>query len=79
MSVNIPREISPLLTPARCAQQRALADEFATPGSVKHFALRLGFMPNDEADAEAIIDRCLRERDWLEHQIEIANLFASES
>lgn len=34
---------------------KKLADEFATKGSVKHFALRLGFMPHDEKDAEAIL------------------------
>ncbi len=48
-----------------------LADEFATPGTVKHFALRLGFMPCNEEDAEAILDRLIREKEWFEWQLEI--------
>ncbi len=48
-------------TDEQIAEDRALADEFATPGTVKHFALRLGFMPHDEADAEAILETVIRE------------------
>ena len=36
-----------------------LANEFAEPGTVKHFALRLGFMPHNEKDAELILVRVL--------------------
>jgi hypothetical protein len=50
------------------ADNRNLAAEFAQPGTVMHFAFRLGYMPNDEADAEAIITRCLREGEWWEAQ-----------
>jgi hypothetical protein len=43
------------------AENAALADEFAAPGTVKHFALRLGFMPFDEAAAEAILRGAIEE------------------
>jgi hypothetical protein len=53
------------------AENLKLANEFATPGTVKHFALRSGYMPHDEADAEAILARCLREGEWWEEQCQI--------
>lgn len=37
------------------------ADEFAEKGSLKHYLLRKGFFPNNEADAEAILDRIIQE------------------
>jgi hypothetical protein len=48
-------------THEQITQDAQLADEYATPGTVKHFALRLGFMPHDEQDAEAILRRVVRE------------------
>ena len=32
-----------------------LADRFAEKGTVKHFALRLGFMPHNEEAAESLL------------------------
>lgn len=49
-----------------------LANEYAESGTVKHFALRLGFMPHNEADAEAILKRMIDEREWLETELENA-------
>ncbi len=43
-----------------------LADQYAKRGSVKHFALRLGFMPHDEEDAEAILRNCVKNMEILE-------------
>lgn len=40
---------------------RKLADEYAVLGSVKHFALRLGFMPHDEKEAEKILKDVIEE------------------
>lgn len=37
------------------------ADEFAPKGSVKHFALQLGFFPNNEEDAKAILKSCVED------------------
>lgn len=50
------------------AENLKLAGEFSEPGTVKNFALRLGYMPHDEAEAEAILTRCLREGEWWEQQ-----------
>lgn len=43
------------------AENQALADKYAQPGTVKHFALRLGFMPHDEAAAEAILEGLIKQ------------------
>ena len=45
----------------RDAENLKLADEFAQPGTVKHFMLRQGFMPHDEKEAEAIIINIFKE------------------
>ncbi len=64
-------------TAERIAENLALANEFAEPGTVKHFALRLGFMPDDEAKAEAILEQVIHEgeeyRDRLEALGEIVD------
>lgn len=67
---DIPKD---LRDPRDHRQQRedaALADQYAPKGSVKHFMLSLGFMPNNEEDAKAIVARLIREREWLESFIE---------
>lgn len=50
---------------------RKLADEFAEKGTVKHFALRLGFMPYNEEQAEAILESCINEKELLETEKEL--------
>lgn len=52
------------------AQNLKLANEFALEGTVKHFALRLGFMPYDEAQAEAILESVINEKELLEAEKE---------
>ena len=47
-------------------EDHLLANEFASKGSVQHFALRLGFMPHNEDDAEAILERVIREWEWYQ-------------
>jgi hypothetical protein len=42
------------------------ADEFAEKGTLKHYLLRKGFFPNNEADAEAILDRIIQEHGELQ-------------
>lgn len=42
---------------AYSATPQQMADEFAEKGTVKHFAMRQGFMPHNEEDAEAILLR----------------------
>ena len=49
-------------------ENHKLAKEFAQPGSVQHFAFRMGYMPSDEKQAEAILRRCLREGEWWEQK-----------
>lgn len=61
-----PDTLPPLNTPAEEDENLQLANEFATPGTVMHFALRLGFMPHNEAGAEATIARCIQELHWYE-------------
>lgn len=39
------------------------ADEFSEKGTLKHYLLRKGFYPNNEADAEAILDRIIHENE----------------
>lgn len=53
---------------------REIADEFAQKGTVKHFALRLGFLPRDEAGAEAILRSIVEENE--RRQLEIERLTA---
>lgn len=43
-----------------------LANQYAQPGTVKHFALRLGFMPHDEKEAEAILRSLIRKGEIVE-------------
>jgi hypothetical protein len=57
-------------TPEQIAEDLAMANEFASPGTVKHFALRLGFMPYDEAQAEAILTSVIREGEECCTQLE---------
>lgn len=47
------------------------ADRYAEKGSVMHFAMRLGFYPNTEEEAEAIIYRLILEREYYETWINL--------
>ncbi len=47
-----------------------LADEFAAPGTLKHFLLRMGFMPDNELVAEHILRNIIKEHGEMELQIE---------
>lgn len=66
---TIPKHLPDCWTAEQRAENLRLANEFAAPGTVKHFALRLGLMPFDEADAEAILERIIREHEWLSDQL----------
>jgi hypothetical protein len=54
------------------AQNLARADEFAKPGSLKHFMLRQGFMPDNEEVAEIMLINILKEWEELQHKLEIS-------
>ncbi len=54
--------------PAVINENCKLAKEFAQPGSVQHFAFRMGYMPSSEQQAESILRRCLREGEWWEQK-----------
>lgn len=47
--------------PTEIAQDLVLANQYAKPGTVKHFALRLGFLPSDEKSAESILEGIVQE------------------
>lgn len=57
-------------TAEQIEQDAALADEFAEPGTLKHYLLRKGFLPDDEAQAEAILDSIILENERLGEEIE---------
>jgi hypothetical protein len=53
-----------MMTQAETTENQARADEFAQPGTLKHFLLRHGFMPDNEEVAEVILVGIIRE--WEE-------------
>jgi hypothetical protein len=70
MNLDIPKTLPDCRGVAEIAEDRRRADKYAAKGSVQHFALRLGFMPGNEEQAEGIIGRLIREREYLEDFIE---------
>lgn len=68
--IRPPANLPDCRQPGMIRGDHARADEFATKGSVKHFLLRQGFMPNNEEDAEAILIRIIRELEWYETWVE---------
>ncbi len=68
--IEIPKNIPDCRCSGLLSDSLRLANEYATEGTVKHFALRMGFMPHNEEDAEAILKRIIDERDWLENELE---------
>ena len=63
-----PPDDLPAPGPAVMVENLKLAREFAQPGTVMHFAFRMGYMPANEEKAEAILRRCLREGEWWEQK-----------
>lgn len=63
-----PHNLQDYRKPEFIAECISLANEFAKPGTVQHFALRLGFMPHNEQDAEAILHRIILENEWYQSQ-----------
>ena len=51
------------------AEWLSLADEFAVKGTVKHFAMRLGFMPHNEEDAEKLLESIIIEHENMENEL----------
>lgn len=74
MSKYPPEKLPDWQTPKQEADSLKLADEFATPGTVAHFAFRLGFMAHNEEQAEAIIKRMLQECVWWQNEYEDLHL-----
>lgn len=68
MSEVRPPDHLPELSQSFLEESQKLADEFSVRGTVQHFAFRCGFMPYDEAAAEAILKRCLQELDWYRNR-----------
>lgn len=66
MKIDIPRELKDSRPPDAIEEDRKRADRYADQGSVMHFAMRLGFFPNDEEEAESIIHRIIIEQEYLE-------------
>lgn len=66
-----PKNLSDCRTSEQILEDHKLANEFATKGSVQHFALRMGFMPYNEEDAEAILKRIILENEWRQSNEEI--------
>ena len=52
-----------LPVPSLAEENIKIANEFANPGTVKHFAMRLGFMPHNEDEAEKILASIIKESD----------------
>lgn len=73
--IDIPKTLPDCRLPEMIVEGHKLAKEFAEPGTVKHFALRMGFMPHNNEEAEAILKRIIEERDWLENELERVRLF----
>lgn len=71
MKVNIPRDLPDTLPLDFRAASLQLAREFAEPGTCKYLLLKMGFMPHNEEDALKLVERLIRERDYLEAFIEL--------
>lgn len=50
--------------PQMIAEDLARAEQYAQPGTVEFYLLRKGFLPANQADAEAMLDRIIAE--WEE-------------
>lgn len=63
--MNPPNDLKDSRQPNDIIEDFNRANEYAEPGTVKHFALRSGFFPHDEEDAEKILSRIIREWEWF--------------
>lgn len=61
-----PKDLQDCRKPEAIAFDAHTANKYADEGTVLHFALRLGFFPSTEEEAEAIIHRLILERDYYE-------------
>lgn len=52
-------------SPGQITEDHQRADQYAKPGSVQHFMLRMGFMPDNEQVAEKILTSIIREWEAL--------------
>ena len=57
-------------TDDQIAEDHNRADDFAAKGTVKHFMLRQGFMPSNEADAEEMLRNLIREGEHFRSLVE---------
>lgn len=68
--LNPPKELSDCRSMQMIVEDRKRADEFAEKGSVKHFALRIGYMPGTEKQAEDLLQRICHENEWYSTKLD---------
>lgn len=61
-----PKNLQDSRKPEAIAFDAQVADKYADKGTVLHFALRLGFYPNTEEEAEGLLHQLILERDYYE-------------
>jgi hypothetical protein len=66
MNVRPPADLKDYRNEDAIAFDARTADKYSDKGSVLHFALRLGFFPNTEEEAESIIQKKLLELEFYE-------------
>lgn len=71
MEIQIPKELKDCRAEETIAFDAKTAEKYSDPGTVLNFALRLGFYPNDEEEAEGLIIRLILEREFYEAWIHL--------
>ncbi len=71
MNVRPPEHLHDYRKPEAIEFDAKTADKYAEPGTVEHFCYRLGFYPNNEESAEAIIRRIILEWHFYETWINL--------
>jgi len=66
MDLKPPKDLQDCRKPDAIAFDAQTADKYSDRGTVLHFALRLGFFPNTEEEAEKLIQRLILEREYYE-------------
>ena len=69
MEIRPPKELKDCRNEETIAFDARTADKYCDKGTVMHFAMRLGFYPNTEEEAEGIITRIIRECEYYEEWI----------
>ncbi len=69
MDIKPPQELKDCRNTEAIAFDAGTADKYADKGTVMHFAMRLGFYPNDEEQAEGILRRIVLEHEYYESWI----------